>query len=119
MKNNKIYYSDSVPEINIDWESGENGNVYLLKEKSRNKLMKWLIDLFGKSQYYRIHLDEPGTIVWKNINGKNTIKDIGEIVKKKNGAESFPQAEKRVQKFIAIMLKNKFVKIDQEKQGPE
>lgn len=119
MKKNNLYFSDQKPEQNIKWETGENGKIYLLKEKSRNRFMKQIIDLFGKNQFFRIHLDETGTLVWKNINGKNSIKELGEIVKKEKGGESFLQAEKRVEHFIALMLKNKFIKVRQEKQGPE
>ncbi|MCK4890661.1 MAG: PqqD family protein [Candidatus Aminicenantes bacterium] len=119
MKKSNLYFTDQKPEKNINWETGDDGKIYLLKEKSRNKLMKRVIDLFGKNQFFRIHLDDTGTLVWKNINGKNSIKEIGDIVKKEKGGESFLHPEKRVEHFIALMLKNKFIKVRQEKQGPE
>lgn len=119
MKKSNLYYSDQKPEKNIEWETGEDGKIYLLKEKSRYRFMKKIIDLFGKNQFFRIHLDEAGTLVWKNINGRNSIKEIGKIVRKEKGGESFLQAEKRVEHFIALMLKNKFIKVSREEQGPE
>ena len=51
MKKRKIYFSDQRPEKNINWDTGDDGKVYLLKEKSRNRIMKWIIDLFGKNQF--------------------------------------------------------------------
>ncbi len=119
MKKNNLYYSDQRPEKNIDWKKGDDGKIYLLKEKSRNRIMKRIIDLFGKDQFFRIHLDDTGTLVWKNIDGRNSIKEITDVVKKEKGGESFLNAERRVEHFIALMLKNKFIKIRQEKQGPE
>ncbi len=119
MKKRKIYFSDQRPEKNINWDTGDDGKVYLLKEKSRNRIMKWIIDLFGKNQFFRIHLDETGTLVWKNINGEISIKELGEIVKKEKSEESFLNAERRVEHFIALMFKNKFIKVNEEKRRPE
>ena len=81
--------------------------------------MKWIIDLFGKNQFFRIHLDETGTLVWENINGEISIKELGEIVKKEKSGESFLNAERRVEHFIALMFKNKFIKVSEEKKRPE
>ncbi len=114
MKENNNDFSKYIPVKNIGWEEGDDGKVYLLKEKFKNKMMKRMIDISGKGQYFRIHLDETGTQVWENINGTNNIRKIGEIIKKKRG-ESFTQAEKRVEQFVVLMLKNKFIKLVQEK----
>ena len=119
MKKNNLYFSDQKLEKNIDWETGDDGKIYLLKEKSRNRIMKRIINLFGKNQFFRIHLDDTGTLVWKHIDGRNSIKEITDVVKKEKGGESFLQAKKRVEHFMALMLKNKFIKVRQEKQGPE
>jgi len=111
MKENRRVFKDQIPEKNIEWETGEDGKIYLLKEKSGNRLMKWLINSFGKSQYFRIHLDEIGTLVWEKINGINSIRQIGDDLGKERGSDMVPQAHERVEKFIVLMLKNKFVKL--------
>ena len=101
-----------IPEKNIQWETGENDKVYLLKEKSKNKIMKKLIEIFNKNQYFKIHFDEIGTFVWKNIDGKNSIKDLGRILREWDQEIDFPQPEERVEKFILMLLKNKFIKVE-------
>ncbi len=118
MKKKVPVFSYMVPVKNIEWEVGENKRIFLLKEKTRNKLMKKLIDLFKKNQYFRIHLDDTGTFVWKNINGENSIKDLGNILREHNNEKDFTQHEKRVEIFVLMLLKNKFIKICGEKKGP-
>jgi len=102
-------FYNQILKKNIEWDTDEKGIVYLIKEKSSNKFMKRLIDLFGKSQYFRIHLDETGSLVWSKINGKLTIRQIGESVQKEKIGEDFLHGEKRVLQFLTLMLKNKFV----------
>lgn len=118
MKKKVPVFSYMVPVKNIKWEVGENGRIFLLKEKSTNKIMKKLIDLFQKNQYFRIHLDDTGTFVWNNINGENSIKDLGNILRDHNNEKNFTQHEERVERFILMLLKNKFIKINGEKKGP-
>ncbi len=96
---------------NIEWDTDEKGIVYLIKEKSSNKLMKRLIDFFGKSQHFRIHLDEIGSLVWRKIDGNLTIRQISESVKKEKIDDDFKQGEERITRFLTLMLKNKFVRI--------
>ncbi len=111
MKSKKDNMLDYIPEKSIKWETGDDGNIYLLKEKSRNKIMKKIIDMFGKSQYFRIHLDKYGSTVWKNIDGRKNVKELSESLKKVSSNEEVLMAAERVSYFIALMMKNKFVKI--------
>ncbi len=101
-------YLDKVPVKNIEWEQDETDKVYLLKEKSKTKLMKKLIDLFKKSQFFRIHLDELGTATWLLIDGNRTIYDISNQLKE-TFAEKIEPAEQRVAAFIAMLKKNGFI----------
>ena len=101
-------YLDRIPVKNIEWEKDEKDHVYLLKEKSKKKLMKKLIDLFGKSQFFRIHLDELGTSTWMLIDGKRSIYDISNSLKEQFG-EKIEPAEQRVAAFIAMLKKNGFI----------
>ena len=107
-----------IPVKNIKSEEGDDKRIFLLKEKSKNRFMKRLIDLFQKNQYFRIHLDDTGTFVWNNINGKNSIKELGSILRTHNNVKDIVQPEERVERFILMLLKNKFIKISEEKEGP-
>ncbi len=114
MGKEKIIFNNMIPEKNIKWETGDNKRIYLLKEKSKNKIMKKLIEIFKKNQFFKIHFDEIGTFVWNNINGNNSIKDLGELLRESIHGENVPQAEARVEKFILMLLKNKFITISEK-----
>ena len=78
-----------------------------------------MIDLFHQEQYFKIHFDETGTFIWNHIDGTNSVRDLGKLLKNKSKENPLPQAEERVEKFIVMLLKNKFVKAGGEKKGPE
>ncbi len=101
-------YLDKVPVKNIEWEKDDREHVYLLKEKSKKKVMKKLIGMFGKSQFFRIHLDELGTATWMFIDGARSIYEISNLLKEAF-AEKIEPAEQRVAAFIAMLKKNDFI----------
>ena len=43
-----------------------------------------------KNPYFTIKLDAVGSVVWKNINGKNKVYDIAKILESKFGATVEP-----------------------------
>jgi len=100
-----------IPRKSIAWDTGEDGKVYLLKEKSHSRITKKLIDLFNKEQYFRIHFDEIGTYVWNHIDGSRSVKDLGLILSRWDERGEITQVEERVEKFILMLLKNKFVEL--------
>jgi len=112
MAEKKIVYNSMIPEKNIQWETGDHNRIYLLKEKSKNKIMKKLIEIFKKNQYFKIHFDDIGSFVWNNINGKNSIKDLGILLSEWGRGVNITQPEERVEKFILMLLKNKFIKVE-------
>lgn len=101
-------FLDYVPVRKVEWEREENGKVYLIKEKSKNKLMKKIIDLFNKSQFFNIHLDKLGTSAWLLIDGKRSVYEINEKMKEEFGEDLY-QAEQRLCLFFTLLKKNKFV----------
>ena len=52
------------------------GSVYLIKEKTKNKLLKKIIGWLGRSQDFHIHLDELGSAAWLAADGRRTILEI-------------------------------------------
>lgn len=103
---------------NIDWEQDQTGRVYLIKEKTRNRFLKKIIDMFHKSQYFHIHLDELGTSAWLLIDGKKSVNEICRQMKEEFG-ERLHQAEGRVSFFFAMLKKNKFVDFRGQHTGPK
>ncbi|MBN1638091.1 MAG: PqqD family protein [Ignavibacteriales bacterium] len=66
------------------------------------------------NKIYKIDLDEIGSFVWQQINGKNSIGDIINATENKFGEKVKP-TEERVTLFIKQLHKNKFIQLFQRK----
>ena len=108
--NNEKNFLDYIPVKNIDWKQDEEGTVYLIKERTKNKLLKKLIDWFKRDQYFYIHLDHLGTAAWLAIDGKRTVARISQLMKERFG-EDLEQAEQRVSHFMGMMKRNDFIEL--------
>lgn len=72
----------------LEWTE-KQGSVYLIFHHNHpiQKLANWLVK---KSSVSDLKLDALGTEVWKNIDGKRNIYEIGEVIKRKFGPECEP-----------------------------
>lgn len=59
---------------------------------------------------YKIDLDEIGSFIWQNCNGKNKVKDII-LIAENEFKEKVAPADERVILFINQMNKNKLIKL--------
>ncbi len=105
----KDNFLDYVPEQNCPWDKDGKGHVYLIKEKTRNKLLKKVIAMLGRKQEFHIHLDEPGTAAWLAADGRRTILEIAAVLKRESAGE-VAQAEARLAKFFAMLARDGFVR---------
>jgi len=105
----KDNFLDYVPVQNCPWGTDEKGKVYLIKEKSKNKLLKKIISVLGRKQDFHIHLDELGTAAWLEADGKKTILEIGTALKPVFGEKIAP-AEQRLARFFAMLARDLFVR---------
>lgn len=79
---------------NIDYELNEDGTVTIL-EKQDHKIQKFFRKLkFKIPQYKKVTLDEYSSTVFTQINGKRTVKEIGEILEIKYGEKIQPLYER-------------------------
>ncbi len=100
---------DAIPARNVEWFRDEKTEYIVLKRpKFYNEWAKKMFSPFIKSDYYSIKLDKIGTVVWQHCNGKNTVRDIGEILGKEFGPDIEPIYE-RLFKFIVQMHKGKLI----------
>ena len=63
---------------------------------------------FRKPKISRIELDTFGSFIWKQIDGKKDVYQIGRLVKDKFGEEAEPLYE-RLAKFLHILRSNDFI----------
>ena len=79
---------------NVEYEINENGIVTVL-EKQDHKVQQFFRKLkFKIPMYKKIELDEYGSYVFLQIDGKNNIKKIGENLEKKYKEGSYPLYER-------------------------
>jgi len=110
VKKNKetVNLLDLIPVQKVKWENNEKKLVVLFKPKFINKLFVKHILPRMKSPNYKINLDEFGTAVWHNCDGKNTVAEIAERLKKDFGEEIEPVYE-RLGAFIQTMERSKLI----------
>ncbi|ERI89869.1 hypothetical protein HMPREF1982_04134 [Clostridiales bacterium oral taxon 876 str. F0540] len=79
---------------NLQYEVDEE-NIVTILEKQDHKIQKFFRKLkFRIPEYKRISLDEYGSYVFLQIDGNNTIKDIGESLEIKYGEKAYPLYER-------------------------
>lgn len=99
---------DLIPVQNIRSRQKEEGFYVLLKPKFTHPLLvKHLLPRL-KNPYFKIKLDEIGSFIWNLCDGKNTVKDIGNLLRKRFGERIEPLHD-RVGLFFQNLEKNKFI----------
>jgi hypothetical protein len=106
---NKDNILDYVPVQNCQWALDDKGKVYLIREKTKRKLLKKIIGWLGRSQDFHIHLDELGTAAWQQADGRRTILEISAILRQAL-AEKIEPAETRLARFFAQLARDRFVR---------
>jgi hypothetical protein len=101
-------FLEYIPVRNIEWAQDDDGKVYLVRERTKNKFIKKLIDRFNRGQFFYLHLDELGTAAWLAIDGRRTVREICEVMSEQLG-EKPEQAEQRLAYFMGMLKKNNFI----------
>jgi hypothetical protein len=101
-----VNYLDLTPFTINEFEV-ENGLVTILIKKFRSKVMQSLLPR-NRTNYINIHLDDPGSVVWLNIDGKKNVAEIIEAISQNMG-EKLPDIEQRVTKFLTQLFQQKFI----------
>lgn len=100
---------DLIPEQKVKFEELDNGKITLLKPKFKNKFLVKYFQPNIKQPNYKIKLDRFGSFVWKQCDGKNTVEQIGNLLKEKFHDEIEPVYD-RLAIFIQSMASNGFIK---------
>lgn len=114
-KNKKQNYLDYVFEKNptYEWKEKEDGKVCLIIEWKG--FYHWIAQkVFHKPRRSEIAMDELGSFVWKQLDGKKNMHEVAELVKAEFGSKADPVYERLI-KFVEIMKDNKFVLLKEGK----
>lgn len=105
----KENYLDFVPRHSkvMPWQENEAGHVEIKRENLGvfNKIAQAIAK---KPRFSYIELDDFGSFVWKQIDGKKTIYQIGQAVHEEFGEKAEPLYE-RLSKYITTLHENRFV----------
>lgn len=101
-----------IPNRLFEWENNsDTGRIVIIRPKYKSELGKLIFGSFLKKPDFKVNLDDLGSVVWKNMDGKNTVKMLGEILAAEFGPEIEPIYE-RLAKFLIQMHKDKFIRLD-------
>lgn len=104
----EINLLDLIPVQNIQSNQKEEEFCVLLKPKFTHPLLvKHLLPRL-KKPYFKIKLDEIGSFIWNLCDGKNTVKEIGNLLRERFGERVEPLYE-RIGLFFQNLEKNKFI----------
>lgn len=97
------------PRRALEWRE-EDGRCVLLRLKlGRSRLGRWLAARFA-DPYYRIRLDEVGSLVWRNCDGETDLAAIAARMRQAFGSRIEP-AEERLSTFVHQMAKAKLIEL--------
>ena len=109
MKKNKNFL-DFIPVINDEYKWDEKEGIVTVHVVYKGFYHTIAQKLFKTPKVSHIALDEYGSFVWRNIDGENSVYDIGVLVKEKYKEKAEPLYERLVQ-FFKILKNNRFIVI--------
>lgn len=99
---------DIVPRPCVDFETDTDGKIILLKPKFNSAFTLKYFSPLTKHKNYKIHLDDIGTAVWRQIDGRKNAGIIAEEIEKEIGEKIRPVFE-RVGAFLTQLKTAKFI----------
>lgn len=113
-KNNKDNFLLYIPKIKqSSWEE-RKGRVVLLfyHTKFVERLMRWLVK---KPYVSDIELDELGSSVWRLIDGKRSIYDIGQCLRENHGEKCEPVYDRLIM-YIRYLVRKGWLALNRGNQ---
>lgn len=99
-----------VARRNIEWEDGPEGGAVLLVPRFRRGPFAWWLQPRLRNKHIRVKLDEIGSFVWRQFDGRRRFDEIVSAMQSHFGPKVEPASD-RLKKFCAILYKDKFVEL--------
>ena len=100
------------PRRRLEWHEQDGRCVLLRPRLGSSRVARWVAGLGGDA-YYRIRLDEVGTLVWKACDGYTSLADIVGRMRERFGDRVQP-ADQRLSRFVRTMLKGRMIAISED-----
>ena len=98
-----------VPVQVLPSETGEGGNLILLRPKILSPRWAWLLKMIRKP-VFRVRIDARGTAVWQACDGARTVAQVAEAVAKAFPEE--PDTTLRTALFIRELARGGFMRLE-------
>ncbi len=82
----------------------EDERVVLLIPRARNPILKFFVSFLNSKPFFRLKLDEVGSFVWNQINGKRNIQEICKNLETEFAERVAPADERTVEFFKRLYL---------------
>ena len=82
----------------LDWSINNKGLVEIKTPKFKSNFGKSFCKVIKKDNTFTANMDKLGSLVWKNCDGRNTVREILELMKKE-----FPKEENLDQRLILFL----------------
>ncbi|MCR4418345.1 MAG: PqqD family protein [Ignavibacteria bacterium] len=102
-----------IPIRKFDFEKSENNLITILIPKFTNKFLVRHLMPRLKYPFFKVKLDEIGSAVWLEIDGKKKVGEIAQILEEKFGAKIQP-IEERLSKFFTQLQFHQFIDFKNE-----
>ena len=103
----------TIPVKNCDFVENRNGNFVLKTPKSNNPILQKIISAISKSPYFKFKLDDQGSFIWKNCDGKNSVDQICILLEQEFGNAVKPTADRTIQ-FLQHLYQQRLIKLFKE-----
>jgi hypothetical protein len=114
-QNTEFNLWELIPVRKFEFEKSENELVTILIPKFTNKFLVQYLMPRLKYPFIKIKLDEIGSAVWNEIDGKKKVGEIADILEKKFG-EKIQPIEERLSKFFTQLKLHQFIDFIKEEK---
>lgn len=112
-QNRELNLWELIPIRKFEFEKSENELVTILIPKFKNKFLVQHLMPRLKYPYIKIKLDEIGSAVWLEIDGKKSVGEIAENLEARFG-EKIQPIEERLSKFLTQLKMHQFIDFKKE-----
>ena len=98
---------NSVPVRSVPFEMREEGLVTLLRPKFVTPWLAWVLPFLSRP-VFRVKLDEVGSFLWLQMDGRRTTAEVCDLLKARFGERVEPVHE-RALTFLYQMLEGRFL----------
>jgi hypothetical protein len=103
----KLNYLEATPFRKCNFDTNEKGIVILIIPKFKNeKFNKWFLP--SRKRYFNISLDEVGSVIWKQIDGKTKVYEVCNKSVIVLGDKIQP-VEQRITKFLTMLYDARYI----------